>query len=70
MTAQIKRKIENLPEYKEKLSELTGVKIIDIQCVKNRFNKWEILYFWPDFWWFKKRSRIEFNLFMKMMKDK
>lgn len=69
MTAQIKREIENLPEYKEKLSEITGVEIVDIQVQKNRFGKWEILYFWPDFWWFRKRSRIEYHLFMKMIKE-
>jgi len=67
MTAQIKREIENLQEYKDKLSEFTGEVIVDIQVQKNRFGKWEVLYFWKDFWWFRKRSRIEYNLFMKYM---
>ncbi len=63
-----KREIENLPEHKELLSKILDKEIIDIQVVKNRNGIWEVLYFWPDFWWFQKRARMDYEVF-KRLKD-
>jgi len=68
MTAQIQREIENLQEYKDMLSEILNKDIIDIQVVKNDKGIWEVLYFWPHFWWFRNRSRMDYETF-KRLKD-
>jgi len=67
MTPQIKGEIENLQEHKDFLSELLDKNIVDIQVQRNRHCRtWEVVYFWPDFWWFRKRARMDYEVFKRL----
>jgi len=66
LTTELKSEIENSPKYKKLLSRISGEDIQEIQ-VTNYNSDWKVLYFWKDFWWFKKRDIITLKEFLKLV---